>query len=197
MLDPLRVDPAQSFERVPGPLELFSLLEQHEPEQPQGGLLRERIRLPNVFLDRGRDARLQHVVDAGQELARRTRAEQLLEEGLQRGIVGTIEVVGRLAELGHPPAKPGAVLRVLPDVQRERTLHLPFGNGVQMRGQHEQRPMLDARESAQEAHRFLDRAVGTSGLLVGGEAAERGRVGHLGGLPKHAVKSGLRPFAES
>ena len=163
---PLRVRPAQRFERVPGPVELFSLLEQHEPEQSQRGLLRERIRVPNVFLDRGRDTRLQHVVDAGQELARRAGAEQLLEEGLQRGIVGTVEVVGRLAELGDPLAEPGAVLGVLPDVQRECTLHFPFGDGVQVRGQHEQRLMLDARESAQETHGFLHRAVGSSRLLV-------------------------------
>ena len=111
-------------------------------------------------------------VDTGEKLRVRAGADELVEERLERGVVRAVEIVRRLAQLGNALSKPAAVLRVLPDVKRESAFGFPLRNGIHVRAEREQRPMLDPGEAAQHPHGVVDRGAGTSGVVVCADACE-------------------------
>ena len=169
---PLGVGVPEGIERPLPPIDLLPLLELEEAEQPVGRLVCERISPLPERLDRVEHARLQHAVDAGQKLPRRARADELLEERLEREVVRPVEVVRRLPQLRDALPQPAAVLRVLPEVERQSALRLPFRNGVQLRAEHQERPMLDPSEPPHEPHGLLDRRARTRCVSVGADACQ-------------------------
>lgn len=196
MSSPLDVGTAKGDERALTPVDLLALFELEEAQQPEGRLVGERIASFPEGFDRVEHLRFQHTVDTGEKLPCRPRADELLEERLERRVVRAVEVVRRLPQLGNPLPQPTAMLRVLPEVQRKRAFCFPLRHGVQVGAEDEQRSMLDPGKSPYEPYGLGDGRSGRRGVAVRAEPGERGSAG-AGSPPASREFDSERPFSFS
>ncbi len=180
----------QSVQRLIGPGERLDLLEEAEAQQPPAGVVDQRVRDVQVLAVRIGESGPGDMIDPSEQLDGIPGTEHLLEEGVQRGIGRNIHPGDRAAHLANAAAQRVGVLGVLPLVQCQCALDLPFGGRgkVSVRDLHQ--ALLDPVEAQQTAHVLLDGVTDARGLAVAGDSgqlgdAKRGGSGHDSMPPGH------------
>src|SRR5215210_175558 len=141
---------------------------------------------------------LENLVDPDKQLRRRFRADQLFEEGRERLVRHLIRVQRWGPHLLHAVAQPTAVLGVLPEMERCRTLDLPFGNAVEVRSETPHRLALHVQITPEQLDRTVHPVTRPRNLRVRAETRERSnpevvpfRSDHVHTLLEASVRSTL------
>ena len=139
-------------------------------------MVRQRVGVPQVPFEGGFQRGHGLLVKAEEQLLRRRRAEDFVEEDLQVRVGHGFEAQRGLAHFADPLAQRGGVFGAEMRVEAEAHLEFVEGLGGDARGEDLVQPLAGVVVTLEPADAFFDREAGLRGLVHRADPGQGGQV---------------------